>query len=288
MRDNKNLINFSAEDILMFLNNAQKILAEKYGLVVDFSHSKIKEVELNTTFALNNTFTEYYRPLSVIFSLMPYLKKDCEYRCKNQDKKELESISAFNQQISATAYNKTIEMSVNIGSRDTITIVDSNGQIVQEDMMRIEYKLKNAAVCKKWFRGSNSIAELTQAKIDEVFGDLTEYYVFSPIEKWRINNRSFLNDLVKKAIKSAAKGKHWKGKLLNELRNIELVNHKVALLDINDLYSILKKYPDKYRHVQRRTQGFSFAENDVFLQNDGEKLEEIITSLEYCMCIHVI
>lgn len=52
-----------------YLEYAAKLLNERFGLVISFFNSILREVELNTTFALRYVFSDYYRPLSAITTI---------------------------------------------------------------------------------------------------------------------------------------------------------------------------------------------------------------------------
>lgn len=51
-RDGINLVNFTGEEFLEFLDEIKTYLNKNYGLEVSFLNSKPKQMELNTTFAL--------------------------------------------------------------------------------------------------------------------------------------------------------------------------------------------------------------------------------------------
>lgn len=98
-----NIVNFDGKELMEYLALIKVILSDRYGLEVSFTNCTLKEVELNVTFALNHPYDDYYRALSVLFSDMPYLKKQCEYTGKENKEKQLQSCSAFNKQLSVTA-----------------------------------------------------------------------------------------------------------------------------------------------------------------------------------------
>lgn len=99
-----NIVNFDGKELMEYLAHIKVILSDRYGLEVSFTNCTLKEVELNVTFALNHPYDDYYRALSVLFSDMPYLKKQCEYTGKENKEKQLQSCSAFNKQLSVTPY----------------------------------------------------------------------------------------------------------------------------------------------------------------------------------------
>ena len=283
-RDGNNLVNFSSRELIDYLEYAAKLLNERFGLVISFFNSILKEIELNTTFALRYAFSDYYRPLSVLFLRMPYLKKQCEYSGTENKGKKLHSCSTFNKQISVTAYNKSLEMAVNLKSKERILVYDEDGVIVDSDLMRVEFKLKTAEICKKWLPDLHTIEDLSDEMIYKAFRDLVEHYIFTPLEKWGKENKQYLNRLVKPCVKNSKKGYNWKSKLLMELKNKELKEREVKLLDVRDLNLVISNYTDRSGHKGRlllKEDFTGFANNDVFLQNDREKLNEIVESLKH-------
>ena len=69
-----------------------------------------------------------------------------------------------------------------------------------------------------------------------------------------------------------------------ELKDKELKEREVKLLDVSDLNLVISNYTDRSGHKGRLLlkEDFSgFANNDVFLQNDREKLNEIVESLKH-------
>lgn len=141
-----NIVNFDGKELMEYLAHIKVILSDRYGLEVSFTNCTLKEVELNVTFALNHPYDDYYRALSVLFSDMPYLKKQCEYTGKENKEKQLQSCSAFNKQLSVTAYNKSVEMAIALKRKEEIHITDENGVLIESDLMRVEFKLKTAEV----------------------------------------------------------------------------------------------------------------------------------------------
>ncbi len=237
-RDGNNLVNFSGWELIDYLEYAAKLLNERFGLVISFFNSILRGIELNTTFALRYAFSDYYRPLSVLFLRMPYLKKQCEYSGTENKEKKLQSCSTFNKQISVTAYNKSLEMAVNLKSKERILVYDEDGVIVDSDLMRIEFKLKTAEICKKWLPDLHTIEDLSDEMIYKAFRDLVEHYFFTPLEKWEKENKQYLNRLVKPYVKNGKKGYNWKSKLLMEFKNKELKEREVKLLDCSGIVNL--------------------------------------------------
>lgn len=71
--------------------------------------------------------------------------------------------------------------------------------------------------------------------------------------------------------------KNWQRNLLNECRNLELQNRVPIILEIEDLLEQINSL-EKNGHYSRVKHGIlnKCNENDVYLQNDSKKIEEII------------
>lgn len=277
-----NLVNFTRTEFIEFLEDIKIYLDENYGLEVLFLKGKPKQMELNATFALTYPFNDYYRPLSVLFANMPFLKKLHEHSKDAAEEKELGTYEVENNQITVIAYNKSLQMRIVLKQKEGIHIYDDNGELIESDMIRFEFKLKSAKVCKKWIEGLNTVDTLTEDMINNAFERLIKHYFLFPLIRWNVDNKHYLKQKVKKYLKNEKQGYKWRGKLLTELRNEELKYRKVKLLSIEDLNEVIEGFADKSGHKGRRkiSKDFSgFSNNDVFLQRDREKLNEIVEDL---------
>lgn len=277
-----NLVNYSAKEIQEFIEDAKIKLKDKYGLEVDFDDSEIREIELNTTFALRHKFSMYRRPIALMMSMMPFLNSD-DVR-GTIDKKAREKLvngeTVYNKQFSISVYNKTKEMELAIKNTDKIIVYDDNGVIVEKDLMRIEGKIKTPESVAKRFHGKKKLKELTDSLVCQVFEEIVQNYFDEPYKRWEKSNKDELRKIVRSEIKN---NRYWKSGVLEELRNSEQRNSIPALLEIEDLYNIIDEFPDASRHVGRRKSGFKLRKKDVFLEQDHKKYIEILDSLRWAI-----
>lgn len=131
-----NLVNFTGTEFIEFLGDIKIYLDENYGLEVSFLNSKPKQMELNATFALTYPFNDYYRPLSVLFANMPFLKKLHEHSKDAAEEKELGTYEVENNQITVIAYNKSLQMKIVLKQKEDIHIYDDNEELIESDMIR--------------------------------------------------------------------------------------------------------------------------------------------------------
>lgn len=282
MWDDTNLVNFSALEIHAFIAVTTIKLKEKYGLDVDFDWAEIREIELNTTFATKYKFSAYRRAIAVMLFIMPYLKKDDvrSEKYKRIDEKLISSETVYNKQLSICVYNKTKEMELAIKRTGEMLVYDDNGVIVENDLMRIEAKIKTPDSVTKRFHGKKRLQVLDDTLITQVFEEIFKYYFEDPYERWKKKNKENLRKIVRQEMKET---RNWKMGVLAELRNLEQLTCIPVLLEMNDLYDIIDEFPDPSRHVGRRKRGFKLRKNDVFLEGDHQKYIEILESVKFAI-----
>lgn len=277
-----NLVNYSAKEIHEFIEDAKIKLKDKYGLEVDFDDSEIREIELNTTFATKHKFSAYRRAITVMLFIMPYLKKDDvrSEKYRKTEEKLISSETVYNKQLSICVYNKTKEMELAIKRTGEMLVYDDNGVIVENDLMRIEAKIKTPDSVTKRFHGKKRLQDLDDTLITQVFEEIFKYYFEDPYERWKKKNKDNLRKIVRQEMKET---RNWKIGVLDELRNLEQLTCIPVLLEMNDLYDIIDEFPDPSRHVGRRKRGFKLRKNDVFLECDHQKYIEILENVKFAI-----
>ena len=97
-------------------------------------------------------------------------------------------------------------------------------------------------------------------------------------KKWRRDNKKQLNELI--TIHKGKSRNNWHKNLLNECRNTELKKRVPIILELDDLFEQIKLL-EKGRHFPRVKKSIEniCEEDDVFLQNDSKKVEEIISKV---------
>lgn len=282
MWNDTNLMNFSALEMHAFIAIAAIKFKEKYGLDVDFDWAEIREIELNTTFATKHKFSAYRRAITVMLFIMPYLKKDDvrSEKYRKPEEKLISSETVYNKQLSICVYNKTKEMELSIKRTGEMLVYDDNGVIVDNDLMRIEAKIKTPDSVAKRFHGKKRLQDLDDTLITQVFEEIFKYYFEDPYERWKKKNKENLRKIVRQEMKE---NRNWKIGVLEELRNLEQLTSIPVLLEMNDLYDIIDEFPDPSRHVGRRKRGFKLRKNDVFLECDHQKYIEILESVKFAI-----
>lgn len=150
---------------------------------------------------------------------------------------------------------------------------------IKENVMRIEFVLKTSAKIKEAF-GTSYIKDITN-------GIVTEYYMIQfrelfhyPYEKWKKYNGKLLSERIQYHKSNSMKC--WQRNLLCECRNLELKNRVPIILDIENLLEQVKLL-EKNGHYSRVKKGIlnKCNMNDVYLQNDCQKIEKIIDKVHW-------
>ena len=115
---------------------------------------------------------------------------------------------------------------------------------------------------------------MTDEKINQFYYQQFTRLFEKPYRKWQIENGNQLKNMI-----TYHKGKnkrYWKSNLLRECSNKEQLDQIPLLLDVKDLLAQAKAL-DKDGHYQRVAKGIleQCNYNDVYLQNDSDKAEEI-------------
>lgn len=247
-----------------FLDVLQYILYE-YGIEINPQLTKLNTLEINCNIALDEEFYKYHRPLRLIMCILPkqYRNKLAEYS-RIEDNASIKSETFFrgNASIELKIYDKKEHLR------------QKTGISPPDNLMRIEFVLKKSAKIKTVF-GSNYLADLTDTKINEFFMKQFSKVIENRYRRWQIDNEKDLSARVK--MHKDQNPRYWKSNLLNECADIEQKNKIPVLLDVSDLYPIIKAQ-DKNGHYRRELQTFQNYRSyrETFYQKDSVKVNEII------------
>lgn len=265
-----NLQNITVAEYHKKIKRIFQYLYEEYGITVNLQNLKFSEMEINCTFELKEEFYKYHRVLRLMMFNLPK-----SYRKLGQ----VSGINKREQRIEAETFYRG-------NSSTEVKIYDKKKHLEQtiqfkleENMMRIEFILKKSLKIKEVFK-STLVSNLTDEKINKFYYQQFLRLFEKPYRKWQIENGNQLRDMItyhKNKSKNC-----WKSNLLRECSNTEQVNQVPLLLDVNDLL-IQVKVLDKDRHYQRITKGIleQCNYNNIYLQNDAEKAEEIISKVKF-------
>ena len=260
-----NLQNKTVEEYKDKIKRVFQYLYEEYGITVDLQYLKFSEMEINCTFELKEEFYKYHRVLRLLmYNLPKSFKKLGQILGVNKKEQRIEAETFYrgNSSMEAKIYDKKKHL------EQTIQFVSS------ENIMRIEFILKKSQKIKEAFK-STLVSDLTDAKLNEFYYSQFIRLFEKPYRKWQIENGKQLKELI---TSHKAKSKHyWKSNLLRECSNKEQIDQIPLLLDVKDLLLQVKAL-DKDGHYTRVEKGIleQCNYNNVYLQNDADKAEEII------------
>lgn len=244
-------------------------LHTEYGVETRWDEVTISLLEINCTFSINAEFYRYHRVFRLMmYNLPAYYKKITEVRNRNQEENRLESETYYrgNDSLQIKLYDKRKQLQ------------ETYHYEYGENLLRIEFVLKRAQKVREVFK-SNRLKDLTDDKIYSFFWRQFEKLFIKRYISWKRQNESVLKKMILKH--KLEYGNQWAGSLLNYCRNQEQQTGIPVLLSIEDLFHILKPM-DQYGHFSRTKQSLlrKCGEQDVYLQNDSQKIREIFSKIE--------
>lgn len=264
-----NLQNMSVDEYKKHIKTIFSYIYEEYGLLIDDSYTTISTLEINCTFEIDACFSEYHRSLRLLMFLLPdYYKKIIEV-CK----KDISNLSLESE----TFYRGNNSMQIKIYDKKR-QLQNTHGYLYGGNIMRIEFVLKTAQKIREVF-GSNSLSNLSDTIVNEYYIRQFRKLFGNKYQKWKKDNGKYLRQKILEHKRQNPS--HWQRTLLNELRNHEQTNQIPILLDINDLL-VQVKLLDTTGHYKRVEKSIlkKCRTDDVYLQNDAQKINEIISKVE--------
>ena len=260
-----NLQNMTVAEYQRMIKRIFQYLYEEYGITVNLQNLKFSEMEINCTFELKEEFYKYHRVLRLMmFNLPKSFKKLGQISGINKKEQRLESETYYrgNSSTEVKIYDKKKHLEQTIQFR------------LKENIMRIEFILKKSQKIKEVFK-STLVSDLTDEKINQFYYQQFTRLFEKPYRKWQIKNGNQLKNMI--PYHKGKNKRYWKSNLLRECSNKEQLDQIPLLLDVKDLLAQAKAL-DKDGHYQRVAKGIleQCNYNDVYLQNDSDKAEEII------------
>lgn len=263
-----NLQNMTVEEYKNKIHHIFSYLYEEYGILAESKEIRIATMEINATFAIKDEFYKYHRALRLMmYNLPDYYLKITEVEKKNKKKSRLESETFYrgNQSMQIKIYDKKRQLQY------------AKGFTTDNNIMRIEFVLKNAQKIREVFH-SNFLNDLTDEKVNDFYIMQFRKLFEKKYLDWRKTNGSRIKQMI-----ISHKNRHctrWQINLLNECRNFEQTNRIPILLEINDLLEQVKLL-EQNRHYNRIEKSIlnKCELNDVYLQNDSKKVEEILDTV---------
>lgn len=276
-----NLQNISVEKYKIKVQEIFNYLDNEYGIIANIENILLRQMEINCTFRTYEEFNKYHRLIRLwMYNLPQSFKKLGQISGINRKEQRLESEMFFrgNSLTQIKIYDKKKQLE------------ETKGIKLKDNVMRIELTLKKSQKITEAFQ-TNKLSDITDEDVYRYFYKQFLRLFELPFRKWQKEN---ITELKRMLIKHKRKSKnYWATNLLSEARNREQMNQIPILLDINDLFEQIKMLDRTGRHG-RVEKGIleKCHYDDVFLQNDSTKAEEIIKKIhliydEFCKCQEV-
>lgn len=268
-----NLQNLTVQEYKKRVSEAFWLITQEYGIVLDYSQAKIKSLEVNATFRLQEDFQKYEKVILMMIRNVPQVYKDkrsnsLKYHVwreatKNYDR--LETVLAKNQSVELKIYNKLKQL------KDTNAI----SNIAENNIMRVEYTFKNASTLKSRFR-DNTVDALTNEALISMFKWYFNRDIVQPWEKWQKDNKHALCHIASKHIQS---GTDWKQAFFRKCREFENTHGLPVLFDVCDMQPVFKLL-DKSKNANRKFQRFKkSARYEKDLIGNTKRMQEVINKI---------
>lgn len=264
-----NLENMSYQEYDDYIACTLDYICSEYGIVLIVDEMKIFYMEINANILLKNQFSQYNRVLKLLISLFNnHLGKLNTYEKITGNKcSKAESYTRGNQSTEIIFYDKTKEL------KDKKQQIDDDVSI-----LRIELKLKNRQKIKSAF-ATSYWKELDNKKIAGYYHSQIYTQLFNKFDKWLQTRNSELKKLITASRQQSKKT--WHHILMQEIRNKTELQNIPYILDIEQVCSAFKQFPDPNRNSGRSVKSLIniCISDDVYKNHDIEKVYEILNTL---------
>lgn len=260
-----NLENMTYAEYSVYLENVLSYLETEYGITMDAGQMKVDYIEINANIFLQDSFSEYNRTLRLFSWMFKNLGKLSSYAVKKGDSAVQETHRRGNKSREIIFYNKTAELR-------------AEGISVDEEILRIEIRLKTARVIKDAF-GSRHWKDLDDLKFTEYYHKQIYMELSDGLEGWQEKRQKDLKKLIKKCRKDSKR--NWHHLLMETVRNKSEKNTVPYILDIEQIYDAFRLLPDPNRNANRALKPFDNIEiaDDVYKKNGIRKAYEILDTV---------
>lgn len=275
---NKNLFGISIADYKEQIEVIKQILADKYGIIADFRNCKIEQIEINKTILLNHNFAEYYRPIRLIMSQLPY-----NFNCKSM----YENSNVTNSFYAYSGKNKENIVAKNKSKNGMIfKVYDKSfalkpAIVLNDTYMRVEFVIFGAEKIKKGtMLGTNIFYELTDEIIQDFYHRQLDRMIVKPLQKYKNTRDTELRTMIIEQKDSDCY--HWISNVLRLLQDREIIYRYPYILDISEINSIISTLQlSKQQKYSIRKSFKAQAEKyeTAYCNDDLVKLHEVIDKL---------
>ena len=239
---------------------------------------KYDSLEINKTIVINDDFSKYSRPLSLMMYLLPnrLQLKEVDYMGKSlQSKKVID-------------YKKKPEtyMKISKGKTLIIKIYDKTEQLkkfkilVGHNYLRFEITLVGAKKIDEKL-GTSNVWELTDEKVNQFFYEFIEKNVQEAYKKYCKNRGPQLRKIIKENYKPRCS---WIKDVLEQIVNLEIDKGLPLVLDVKEIVQELDtvcKFSTRSSksYAKKRFQEKCEGKLKVLANRDDKKMLEVIEKL---------
>lgn len=275
---NNNLQNLNTMEYQARIIDVFQVLAEEYGVIADYSTIKIKKLELNATFYLNEAYEKYKQPILLLMRNVPpkrYGNNKGNNAVKYATWHEANIGTSEDKLETALVKNSSIELKIYNKGKHLKDIGELNK--LDKDIMRVEYTIKDKRILENAF-GDNLVVSLTDEKINGLFKKYFNRDVVTRYYQWAAENHKQLVEMTKKHRELYQK---WTGSFFRECRQYEATNGLPILFDINDMEKVFRKLePKSGRNASKKFNKFKKqAIYETDLVGNTDRVKEIISKI---------
>lgn len=273
-----NLQNLNTEEYHDRIANVFDYLKDEYGIEADLSSLKIKRLELNATFFLNEPYEKYRYPILMIMRNMP--PKRFGQDSKNNAVKyatwhAADMVAQEDKLETALVKNSSLELKIyNKGH----WLRDKGFPLAADrDIMRVEYTIKDPRILKNNF-GDELVSSLSDEKITAIFKKYFNRDVASRYYEWAAQNQRDLTTIVDLQRKAE---KHWVGYFLRYARQYNETHGLPILFDLEDMRKVFQTLePKRGKNVTNKYKRFiKNAKYEEDLMGNTRRIREIINKI---------
>jgi hypothetical protein len=277
--DNNNIQNLNAAEYQTRIIDVFDELEDRYGVTVDYSTIKLKKLELNATFFLNEAYEKYRQSILLLIRNVPpkkYGKNKNNNSVKYATWHEANMQSGEDKLETALVKNSSVDLKIyNKGKHlKDIEKIDE----LDRDIMRVEYTIKDKRILHNAF-GDNLVTSLTDEKINDLFRKYFNRDIAAPYHQWASKNHKQLVELTRKHREHYQK---WTSTFFRECRQYEAVHGLPILFDLNDMQKVFEELEPK--SGRNSTKKFNKFKNQAIYETDllgnTDRVKEIIAKIE--------
>ena len=274
-----NLQNLTSAEYLLRIQEVFDLLEHEYGITADYAGIRIKQLEINATFILNEPYERYRYPILMMIRNVPArrYKSGANNAVKYASWHESDHKTGKDTLETAIVRNSTTELKIYDKTKHLKDLGVLPPELIDKSVMRVEYKLKEKAI--KTAFGDTLAVSLTDPAVTDLFMRYFNRDVIQQYRRWKNENHKQLIQLTKK---HRELNQHWTSSFLRECRQYEVTHRLPILFDLNDMRSVIKDLESgKNRNAMRKFNQFkkqSIYESD--LSGNTERIEEIIKKIQ--------